>query len=200
MLFLATADAKGRSDCSYKGGMPGFVKVVDKQTLAFPDYNGNGMFRSLGNILVNPYVGLLFIDFEHPERLRINGIATLRDDDPLLPEYSGAQVIVRVQVRQIFPNGPRYIHQLRLVKHSSYVPRACYVPPVPNWKRWDEFRSVLPRQDGHLDANLSTYVRRLEQCGGVFQWGVGLLRRVKGLLERTILGAIRLIHNPGGSR
>lgn len=182
MLFLATADAEGRPDCSYKGGMPGFVKVTDDQILAFPDYNGNGMFRSLGNILVNPCVGLLFIDFEHPERLRINGTASLRDDDPLLSEYPGAQLIVRVLVRQIFPNCPRYIHQLRLVKHSSYAPRACYVPPVPNWKRWDEFRFVLPQQDGHVDTNLSTYVRRLEQRGGVFRWGIQRLRRVKRLL------------------
>src|SRR5690242_14426564 len=179
MLFLATADAEGRPDCSYKGGMPGFVKVVDEQTVAFPDYNGNGMFRSLGNILVNRHVGLLFIDFERPARLRINGIASLREDDPLLSEYPGVQLIVRVQARQIFPNCPRYIHQLRLVKQSSYTPRASYVPPVPNWKRWDEFRSVLPRQDGCVNTNLLTYVRRLEQRGGVLRRGIELLRRVK---------------------
>src|SRR5215471_5255011 len=77
MFFLATADADGQPDVSYKGGMPGFVRVVDKQTLAFPDYDGNGMFKSLGNILVNPKVGLLFIDFEQPNRMRVSGTASV---------------------------------------------------------------------------------------------------------------------------
>ena len=84
LFFLATADAEGRPDCSYKGGTPGFVRVVDRRTLAFPSYDGNGMFKSLGNILVNPHVGLLFIDFESPNRMRVNGHATLHEDDPLL--------------------------------------------------------------------------------------------------------------------
>jgi len=145
MFFLATADAEGRPDCSYKGGLPGFVRVVDERTLAFPDYDGNGMFRSLGNILVNPHVGLLFIDFERPHRLRINGIATVHDDDPLLSAYPGAQLIIRVQAQHIFPNCPRYIHKMRLVEHSIYVPRPEYTPPVPKWKRKLVFRGVLPR-------------------------------------------------------
>ena len=87
LFFLATADAEGRPDCSYKGGLPGFVRVVDPQTLAFPSYDGNGMFKSLGNILVNPHVGMLFIDFEKPNRLRVNGRATVHEDDPLLAEF-----------------------------------------------------------------------------------------------------------------
>src|ERR1700757_4489788 len=90
LFFLATADADGHPDCSYKGGVPGFVRVVDPATLAFPSYDGNGMFKSLGNILVNPQVGLLFIDFEQPKRLRVNGRASIRDDDPLLGEFAGA--------------------------------------------------------------------------------------------------------------
>src|SRR5437667_11127885 len=118
MSFLATADADGRPDCSYKGGRPGFVKVVGPGTLAFPSYDGNGMFKSLGNVLVNPHVGLLFIDFESPKRIRVNGRATLHPDDPLLGEFVGAQLIVRVQVETIFPNCPRYIHKLQLVEES----------------------------------------------------------------------------------
>lgn len=82
LFFLSTADARGRPECSYKGGEPGFVRVLDPQTLAFPSYDGNGMFKSLGNILVNPYVGMLFIDFESPKRLRVNGRATMSEDDP----------------------------------------------------------------------------------------------------------------------
>ncbi len=76
-FFLATADAGGRPDCSYKGGMPGFVRVTGPSELAFPDYDGNGMFKSLGNILANPSVGLLFIAMHgKPQRLRVNGEAS----------------------------------------------------------------------------------------------------------------------------
>src|SRR5882762_6394873 len=111
LFFLATADAQGQPDCSYKGGLPGFVRIVDERTLAFPDYNGNGMYRSLGNVLVNQSVALLFIDFEHPQRLRVLGEATLHDTDPLLAEFAGAQLIVRVRATRIFPNCPRYVHE-----------------------------------------------------------------------------------------
>ncbi len=144
MFFLATADADGWPDCSYKGGTPGFVRVVDASTLAFPSYDGNGMFRSLGNILVNPRVGLLFVDFEHPNRMRIQGTASLHDDDELLTAFEGAQLIVRVRAERIFPNCPRYIHKLELVEQSVYSPRPGHVPPTPEWKQMDVFRDYLP--------------------------------------------------------
>jgi predicted pyridoxine 5'-phosphate oxidase superfamily flavin-nucleotide-binding protein len=144
MFFLASADAEGRPDCSYKGGMPGFVRVLNATTLAFPDYDGNGMFKSLGNMRVNPHVGMLFIDFEHPGRMRINGTATVHHDDPLLPEYPGAQLIIRIQAEQIFPNCPRYIHTMQIVKYSVYTPRLGYTPPEPEWKQMEEFRDALP--------------------------------------------------------
>lgn len=148
MFFLATADGQGRPDCSYKGGMPGFVHIQDESTLAFPDYDGNGMFRSLGNILVNPQVGLLFINFEQPGRLRLNGIASLHDDDALLAGYPGAQLLVRVVAEHIFPNCPRYIHQMHLVQHSVYAPQPEHTPPEPDWKRMEEFRDALPHGSG----------------------------------------------------
>ena len=116
LFFLATADADGRPDCSYKGGVPGFVRVVDPSTLVFPSYDGNGMFKSLGNVLVNPHVGLLFIDFESPKRLRVNGRASVSADDPLRGEFEGAQLIVRVRPEAIFPNCPRYIHKMQIVE------------------------------------------------------------------------------------
>jgi predicted pyridoxine 5'-phosphate oxidase superfamily flavin-nucleotide-binding protein len=144
MFFLATADADGWPDCSYKGGMPGFVRVVDDGTLAFPSYDGNGMFRSLGNILVNPKVGLLFVDFEKPNRMRVQGTATLHDDDELLDAFEGAQVIVRVRAERIFPNCPRYIHRMHLVEHSVFSPRPGHAPPTPEWKQMDVFRDYLP--------------------------------------------------------
>jgi predicted pyridoxine 5'-phosphate oxidase superfamily flavin-nucleotide-binding protein len=148
MFFLATVDLDGRPDVSYKGGMPGFVRVLDERTLAFPDYDGNGMFRSLGNVSVNPSVALLFIDFERPNRLRLHGRATLSHEDPLLSEYPGAQLIVRVEAERIFPNCPRYIHKMHLVSPSVYAPRHDYVPPEPDWKRDELFRDALPGRSG----------------------------------------------------
>lgn len=147
MFFLATADADGRPDCSYKGGLPGFVRVLDERTLAFPSYDGNGMFRSLGNTLVNPHVGMLFIDFEHPHRLRINGVASLHDDDDLRAAFDDAQLVVQVHPERIFPNCPRYIHRLQLVEHSVYAPRPGHVPPTPEWKQMDVFRDYLPGEN-----------------------------------------------------
>ena len=100
MFFLATADEHGMPQCSYKGGEPGFVRVVDEHTLAFPSYDGNGTYLSLGNLLRNPQVGILFIDFTRPKRLRVNGIASIDDDDPLLADYAEAQLIVRVRAHR----------------------------------------------------------------------------------------------------
>jgi predicted pyridoxine 5'-phosphate oxidase superfamily flavin-nucleotide-binding protein len=147
MFFLATADAEGRPDCSYKGGDPGFVRMTGAGELAFPSYDGNGMFRSLGNVVVNPAVALLFIDFERPNRLRVNGTASITVDDPLLANFEGAQLVVRVRATRIFPNCPRYIHRMTLAESSPYIPREGYTPPVPKWKRFDAFCDILPRND-----------------------------------------------------
>jgi predicted pyridoxine 5'-phosphate oxidase superfamily flavin-nucleotide-binding protein len=152
MFFLATADADGRPDCSYKGGRPGFVRVVGPGMLAFPSYDGNGMFKSLGNVLVNPHVGMLFVDFESPQRLRVNGRASVHEDDPLLADFVGAQVIVRVQAATIFPNCPRYIHRMQLVEESPYAPCEGHTPPVPEWKTHPAFREVLPPGDPAASA------------------------------------------------
>lgn len=155
MLFLATADAEGRPQCSYKGGAPGFVRVLDEHTIAFPSYDGNGMYLSAGNVLENAHVGILFIDFESRTRLRLNGVATQSDDDPLLADYPGAQFIWRVRVTHVFPNCPRYIHQYKLVERSRFVPSADadQKPPVPAWKTRDWSRDVLPENDPARDPN-----------------------------------------------
>jgi predicted pyridoxine 5'-phosphate oxidase superfamily flavin-nucleotide-binding protein len=147
-FFIATADAHGRPDCSFKGGAPGFVKVTAPDELAFPDYDGNGMFKSLGNLGVNPGVGLLFIDLhERPRRLRVNGEASVSRDDPLLAGTLGAQLIVRVKARAIFPNCPRYIPKLGMVEPSQYVPQPGTEPPEPAWKGFADFKDyVHPRQ------------------------------------------------------
>jgi predicted pyridoxine 5'-phosphate oxidase superfamily flavin-nucleotide-binding protein len=147
-FFLATADAEGRPDCSFKGGMPGFVRVTGPSELAFPDYDGNGMFKSLGNLVVNAQVGLLFIAMHgKPRRLRVNGTATVRDDDALLGQTVGAQLIVRIAARAIFPNCPRYVPTMQLTEPSIYAPRAGHNSPEPAWKGFDLFNGyVHPRQ------------------------------------------------------
>lgn len=154
-FFLATADADGRPTCSHKGGDPGFVKVVDDRTLAFPSYDGNGMFLSLGNVLVNPHVGLLFIDFENGWRMRVQGVASIDDDDELLATWPEAKVVVRVRVTEVFPNCPRYVHRRALVERSSFVPREGCTTPVPEWKVSSLARDVLPAGDPAL-AHVAT--------------------------------------------
>jgi predicted pyridoxine 5'-phosphate oxidase superfamily flavin-nucleotide-binding protein len=133
MLFIATADEHGQPSCSYKGGDPGFVRVLDERTIAFPCYDGNGMFLSFGNALVNPQVGLLFISFERQRRLRFNGTASLESDGEVLAAFPAAQFVVRVTATEVFPNCPRYIHEYALVERSRFVPRAECATPVPDW-------------------------------------------------------------------
>ena len=153
MFFLATTDANGFPDCSYKGGAPGFVRVLDGATLAFPSYDGNGMFKNLGNVRASAKVGLLFIDFEKPKRLRVNGTATVSTDDPLMPLVPGAQAIVRVRAHHIFPNCPRYIHKMQLLETSPYVPAEGVTPPIPAWKTFEIFRDYLPKGDLAREGN-----------------------------------------------
>ena len=147
MFFIATADAEGRPQCSYKGGDPGFVRVLDERTIAFPVYDGNGMYLTAGNALVNPHVGLLFIDFERRRRVRLNGVASVADDDALLAEYPEAQLVVRVEATEVFPNCPRYIHEYKLVQRSRFVPHEECRTPVPAWKTREWANDVLRQDD-----------------------------------------------------
>jgi len=144
-FFLASADADGRPDCSFKGGLPGFVRVTGASELAFPDYDGNGMFKSLGNVTVNANVGLLFIALhDKPKRLRVNGTAQVSDSDPLIGETVGAQLIVRVSARTIFPNCPRYIPTMQMTGPSIYTPQPQCEAVEPAWKTFDSFKDVTP--------------------------------------------------------
>ena len=147
MFFLATADAAGRRNCSYKGGDPGFVRVLDPFTLVFPGYDGDGMYLSMGNAVEDPIVGLLFINFANRKRLRVNGTAQVQPAGSVHPPYAEAQLIVRVSVREVFPNCPRYIHRLATTERSEFVPRAGVTTPVPGWKRMDWAVDVLPAGD-----------------------------------------------------
>jgi uncharacterized protein len=159
MFFIATADAEGRPQCSYKGGDPGFVRVLDERTIAFPLYDGNGMYLTAGNALANPHVGLLFVDFEQRRRLRLNGVASVSADDPLLAHYPEAQLVVRVEATEVFPNCPRYIHEYRLVQRSRFVPSDGCRTPVPAWKTRDWSHDVLPAGDPANDPGADVLER-----------------------------------------
>lgn len=153
MLFLATVDESGNVNCSYKGGDPGFVRVLDEHTIAFPNYDGNGMFFSAGAILTTGQVGLLFIDFQAQRRMRLNGEASVDWHDPLMGEYPEAQFIIRVRATKVFPNCPRYIHKMSLVERSKFVPRVGCDTPIANWKL-NRDPSVLSKSDQEKIAKL----------------------------------------------
>jgi predicted pyridoxine 5'-phosphate oxidase superfamily flavin-nucleotide-binding protein len=151
MFFLATAGPDGQPECSFKGGRPGFVRVLSPHELAWPDYDGNGQFRSLGNLLVNPGAGLLFVDWERPSRLRVNGVATVSAEDVLRTSWEGAQQVVRLAVKQVFPNCPRYLPRMHVVEPSPYNPGQHVEPPRPGWKDDPRFRDALPGRDAQKD-------------------------------------------------
>ena len=162
MFFLSTIDHQGRPTVSYKGGDPGFVRVLDSKTVAFPCYDGNGMFYSMGNLLGNQHVGMLFINFEKPHRLRLQGLATVHDNDPLLPEYPEAQLIVRVTVTEIFRNCPRYVHHYRKIEPSKFVPRSTGETPIAPWKRVDDIQEALPARDRERVEREGGLISRVE--------------------------------------
>jgi predicted pyridoxine 5'-phosphate oxidase superfamily flavin-nucleotide-binding protein len=147
MLFLATVDSSGQPTCSYKGGHPGFVTVLDDTALAFPNYDGNGMYLSLGNVAESHGVGLLFIDFTQQRRMRVDGRAELVTDHPALARYPEAQLLVVVTAIRIYPNCPRYIHKYELVERSRFVPSEGVETPIPGWKQTDWARDVLAEGD-----------------------------------------------------
>lgn len=148
MFFLATVDGDGRPDVSYKGGRPGFVRILGPREIAFPDYNGNGMFKSLGAIIDHPEVALLFLRYgDAPKKLRVHGRARVMKDDPLIAEMPGAQLIVRVEVERIFDNCPRYLHDVRIDGYSRYVPEPGHDAPIPDWKRNPTYADALPQKD-----------------------------------------------------
>lgn len=171
-FFLTTVDHRGYPTCSYKGGNPGMVRVLDAQTLCFPNYDGNGMFLSLGNIQQNRKMGMLFIDFETPHRLRLHGDAFIQLDDPLLDDYPGAGMIVRIKVNEVFVNCPRYIHRMQRVETSKYVPQAGVDTPEPQWKRIDAVQDALPPCDAGLAEKLGGTITP-EEYGAMIMDGKG---------------------------
>lgn len=147
MFFLTTINDKGEPTVSYKGGDVGFVKVLDSTTLIFPNYDGNGMFLSMGNIIGNPQIGMLFISFETPHRIRVQGTASVSQDPTLLAHYKEADIVVTVKLTELWQNCPRYIPKYEKIRDSRYVPRADCETPLAEWKRVDLLQDVLPVDD-----------------------------------------------------
>ncbi len=143
MFFLSSIDHRGRPTVSYKGGDPGFVKVIDENTLAFPSYDGNSIDIATGNISQNREVGLLFIDFEKPHRVRVQGSATVSVDDDMRDAWKEAELVVRVTLSELWQNCPRYVHRYQKVGASRYVPRGEDETPLCEWKRIDGMQDVL---------------------------------------------------------
>jgi uncharacterized protein len=156
MFFLATVDHNGRPTVSYKGGDPGFVRILDSTTLVFPSYDGNGMFLSMGNIALHKQVGMLFISFERPHRLRVQGTASVSRDDPARALYKEADLIVRLKLSEIWQNCPRYVHRHQKVQPSRYVPRDGVQTPLAEWKRVDAVQDVLSERDATRAQALGT--------------------------------------------
>ncbi len=154
MFFLTTIDHRGYPTCSYKGGSPGFLKIIDSKTLAFPSFDGNGMFLSMGNISINNKIGMLLIDFETPHRIRIHGKASIHRDEQSLKMFLGAEVVVLVEVTEIFVNCPRYIHRYKRVASAKHVPQENVPVALPQWKRIEGLQEALPARDKHIAETL----------------------------------------------
>lgn len=147
MFFLSTVDHKGRPTVSYKGGFPGFVRVIDDKTLIFPIYNGNGMQLSVGNMVENADIGMLFISFERPHRIRLQGVSSVSSDPALLALYQEAEFVVKVTLSELWQNCPRYIHRYSRESSSRYVPQAQCQTPLAEWKRLEFVQDVISEED-----------------------------------------------------
>ena len=153
-FFFIASSWNGYIDCNIKSGDPGFVKIVEKGIIEYPEYDGNSMYRTAGNITKNPNVALLFLNFDgKSRRIRINGHATIHHDKKSLEDHFGAKFVVRINC-EIYPNCPRYIPNLKKDKSSAYVPRKGKgVPPAPEWKERDYIKNILPKDDPHKSRN-----------------------------------------------
>ncbi len=171
MFWLAWVDDKGSPTVSYKGGAPGFVNIIDGRTLVFPNYDGNGMYFSMGNIATSCEIGMLFMAFDKPARLRVQGRATLTDDKAMVSRFPGAQFAVKVDITALITNCPRYIPKMQRMEGSRYVPDAITgTQPIPGWKRIDAIQDVLPARDQNK-ADFAGGLISLDQWGGMVAEG-----------------------------
>ena len=171
MFWLASVDDKGSPTVSYKGGAPGFVNIIDGRTLVFPNYDGNGMYFSMGNIATSSEIGMLFMAFDKPARLRVQGRATLTDDKAMVSRFPGAQFAVKVDITALITNCPRYIPKMQRMEGSRYVPDSTTgAQPIPGWKRIDAIQPVLPRRDQNMADTVGGLIT-MDQWGGMVAEG-----------------------------
>ena len=171
MFWLASVDDKGSPTVSYKGGAPGFVNIIDGRTLVFPNYDGNGMYFSMGNIATSSDIGMLFMSFDKPARLRVQGHATLTDDKTMVGRFPGAQFAVKVDITALITNCPRYIPKMQRIEGSRYVPDSTTgAQPIPGWKRIDAIQPVLPRRDQNMADTVGGLIT-MDQWGGMVAKG-----------------------------
>jgi uncharacterized protein len=170
MFWLASVDPAGSPTVSFKGGAPGFVQMPDDKTLLFPCFDGNGMFFSTGNIASTSHIGLLFMDFVTPSRLRVQGDAQLSDEPAIVGLWPGAQFAVKVAITALITNCPRYIPRMQRLQGSRYVPDTqTGQQPIPGWKRIDAIQGVLPQRDQN----------KAETVGGLISmddWGAMVMK------------------------
>ncbi len=169
-FWLATVDDKGSPTVSFKGGAPGFVHVLNDRTLLFPNYDGNGMYYSMGNVATTSEIGMLFMAFDRPARLRVQGKAQLTDDPALVSRFPGAQFAIQVNITALITNCPRYIPRMQRMEPSRYVPDAAGVQPIPGWKRIDAIQGVLPARDQNK-ADTAGGLITMDQWGGMVAEG-----------------------------
>jgi predicted pyridoxine 5'-phosphate oxidase superfamily flavin-nucleotide-binding protein len=143
-VWVATVSEDGQPECSYKGGLPGFVRVPGRRSLEIPSYDGNGMYRTLGNAAGGARIGLLFLFPETPAKLRVNGACEVSTDADVLAGHHGAEAVVRVTIEQVFENCPRYLHDPQTGGRSRDCPRPDYQPPEAAWKQKPEYEQLLP--------------------------------------------------------
>jgi uncharacterized protein len=171
MFWLASVDDNGSPTVSYKGGAPGFVHIADDQTLLFPNYDGNGMYFSMGNIATTASIGMLFMSFERPARLRVQGQAQLTDDPAVVLQFPGAQFAVKVAITALITNCPRYIPRMQRLEPSRYVPDPVTgQQAIPGWKRIDAIQGVLPKRDQNKADTVGGLIT-MEQWGGMVAQG-----------------------------
>ncbi len=167
MFWLATVDPKGSPTVSYKGGAPGFVKILNDRTLLFPNYDGNGMYYSMGNVASTSEIGMLFMAFDKPARLRVQGRAALTDDKALVGSFPGAQFAIQVHITALITNCPRYIPRMQRMEPSRYIPDAVTgAQQVPGWKRIDAIQGVLPQRDQNKADTVGGLIT-MDQWGGM---------------------------------
>lgn len=121
-FFIATDHPEHGADVSHKGGKPGFVRIVDPRRIAFPDYNGNSMFNTLGNLMVNPKAGLLFIDFDGGRTLQLSGFASIDWNPERVRSFAGAERIVDFELAKVIDNSFGFPLQSKFRQFSRFNP------------------------------------------------------------------------------